>query len=135
VERAIRFLGGAGGAALHRNGGKRRLLFGLLRRAILVEAIGAQFGAEGEIGRRLGRLQLGRRRVAEIERDGRLALAGAVEMRDEAAARSCKSRASTASGLPSPATTMRLNGRLGGPMIAISRSFCRGNAAPRQPRG
>ncbi len=72
---------GARRVARDGNAGERGFLLGFLLGAVLVEAIGAQLGAESEMRRGIGRLQ--RRRIAEIDRKGSLALAGAVEMGDE----------------------------------------------------
>ena len=73
------------GLGRHRDRGERRLLFGFFGGAVLVEAVGAQRGAESELGGGLGRRHPGVA-VAEIDRESRLAFAGAVQMRDEIAA-------------------------------------------------
>ena len=84
AEGAISLFCGARRVGCDGDRGERRLLLGFLRRAVFVEAVGAQRGAKSEMGRSLCRLQ--QRRIAEVDREGGLALAGAVEMGDKGAA-------------------------------------------------
>ena len=106
----------------HRDRGERRLLLGLLLGAVLVEAVGAQRGAESELGGRLGRRQPGAPSPRSIAKVASLSPAP-FRCATSLPPRSCSSRASTASGLPRPARTMRLSGRFGGPMIGSSSFF------------
>ena len=100
---------------------ERRLLLGLFLGAVFVEAVGAQPRAEGQLCRGVG----GGGGRPSATSTATVASVSPAPFRCAASAppSSSKSRASARSGLPSPASTIRLSGNFAGATIGNSSPF------------